>query len=401
MIKSFPLENIRSENALLLLSLQKCSESERAEQIRALTRREIDWPYLIQTSLRHGLMPLLYRNLKSTCPEAIPEPILDQLQKYFLANVKRNLFLTGQLLKLLNLFEANGIPAIPVKGPALAASVYGDIGLRQFSDLDILIRKHDVQKATQMLLSQRYHSNFYLTKKQESVFLQSEYEYDFHNDDNRTLVEIQWGIVPRYLSFPFNTEGLWGRLKPAPLAGKEVLNFSPEDLLLILCVHSSKHRWERLLWVCDVANLIEVHQQMDWELILKTAEQFRIERTLLLGLFLVRDLIGIGLPEKVSRKVDTDPEVRKLAAKVYKRLFDDIGGSNEPLENHLFCINMRDRLWDKIRYCFFLGFTPSIGDWMYLSLPDVFFPLYYLIRPIRLTFKYGQRLFNCIYNGKK
>jgi hypothetical protein len=89
----------------------------------------------------------LYQSLNTTCPEAVPKANLAQLRNYFHANAQRNLFLTQELLKLLTLFKTNGISAIPYKGPVLAVAVYGNLALRQFGDLDILVHKRDVLRA--------------------------------------------------------------------------------------------------------------------------------------------------------------------------------------------------------------------------------------------------------------
>ena len=78
---------------------------------------------------------------------------LDQLRDDFNDNSRRNLFLTRELLNLLTLFETHQIPAIPFKGPVLAASVYGNLALRQFSDLDLIIHKQHVAKARELLVS--------------------------------------------------------------------------------------------------------------------------------------------------------------------------------------------------------------------------------------------------------
>src|SRR5262245_10666576 len=113
-------------------------DAAKAERIKGLLSEEINWDFLIHIASQHGVMPLLYFTLKNTCLEAVPKAVLDQLRNYFYTNAAHNVFLTTELLKLLTLFEAHGIPAIPFKGPVLAASVYGNLSLRQFGDLDIL-----------------------------------------------------------------------------------------------------------------------------------------------------------------------------------------------------------------------------------------------------------------------
>jgi len=78
---------------------------------------------------------------------------MERIRTQFLANAGRNLLLTRKTLKDFKLLESNGILAIPFKGPVLASSLYGNLALRTFSDLDILVVKKDIMKAKDVLLS--------------------------------------------------------------------------------------------------------------------------------------------------------------------------------------------------------------------------------------------------------
>ena len=163
------MADTRPEVELLLCCARISSPSERAAQIRAVLRKEIDCTNLLRTARAHGVIPLLYWRLSKTCPEAVSTAVLDRLRGDFHANSLRNLSLTRELLKLLNLFEAQGITAIPYKGPAPAAFAYGNLALRQFADLDILIRKHDVPRAKEVFISAGYRSEYRLTRTQEAA----------------------------------------------------------------------------------------------------------------------------------------------------------------------------------------------------------------------------------------
>jgi hypothetical protein len=143
---------------------------------------------------------------------------LHHLQDHFYKNTHRNLFLTGELLRLLNLFEAQGIFAIPYKGPALAAVAYGNLALREFADLDILIRKQDVQRAKELLTSAGYRPEDRLTRAQEAALLRNTHEHAFRRDD-KGLVDLHWGVVERHFSFPLDPERLWERLERVSLGG--------------------------------------------------------------------------------------------------------------------------------------------------------------------------------------
>lgn len=387
-----PLADIRPEAELLLCCARTRMDPARAGRVKALLQKDIDWTYLLRTARAHGMMPLLYWHLNATCPEAVPKTTLDQLRDHFHANARRNLFLTRELLGLLEMFEAYGISAVPFKGPVLTVALYGNLALRQFSDLDILIHKQDVTRAKTLLISQGYRADLHLTGVQETAYIHSHYDYDFHRQDGEFFLEIHWAVVPRYFSFALDSEHLWQHLEPLSLGGKEVLTLSPEDLFLSLCVHGAKHCWERLGWICDIAELIRVFQGINWGRIMEQANILGCERMLFLGLFLASDLLGTVLPEEVWQKVQSDPKVKSLAAQVRAQLFQDASGPPGILANSLFHLRARERLGDRVRYCLGFAMTPTAGDLALLPLPAALFPLYYLLRPIRLAGKYGLKL---------
>jgi hypothetical protein len=336
----------------------------------------------------HRMMPLLYWHLNTTCPEAVPETLMSYLRDYFNWNARRDLYLTGELCKTLQLFEANGIPAIPFRGPVLMSSVYGNLALREFLDLVILVHEHDVQKASQLLISQGYRPQLDLTRGQQTAFLRYHPERLFLRSEDHVIVKIQWRIAPKYFSFELGSERLWKGVERLSIGGTKVLALSPEDLLLVLCVHGTQCLWKRLELICDVAELIRAEKRMEWRQILQQAGKLGIERMLFLGLYLARDLLGAALPEEVLQRVQSDLVVTSLGAKVRERLFlRDDHGPPEVMEGCLFHLKMMERLRDKGRYCFHVAITPSVEDLISLPLPPFFSFLYCLLHPIRLVLK--------------
>jgi hypothetical protein len=357
-----------------------------------LLGERVDWEYLLQTAHAHGMAPLLYWHLDAACPEAVPDTVLAHLRDHFRTNSLNNLFLTGELLGLLDAFGARGIPAVPYKGPALAASVYGNLALRRFLDLDIIVRRHDVLRAKEVLASLGYRPEYRFTRAQEAALLGSRGTYVFTRDDGKSNVELHWEIVEHFTS-PLDPERLWERREQTTLGGKLVPTLSPEDTLLILCAHGYKHLWERLGWICDVAELIRVRRDIGWEQVMTQAGLLGGERMLLLGLFLATDLLGAELPDRVSRRVHADPKVKALARRIREQMFREASGVTGIFEGDAYFrplhLTMQERLVDKIRYCVRAATTQTVEDWKLLSLPGYLSSLYYVLRPIRLVGKYG------------
>lgn len=204
--------DFRSEDDLILCCSRTQMDPVREKRIGVLLQKSLDWPYLIQTAMRHGLMPLLYKNLKETHRNALPEEILGQIRNYFLINAGRNLMLNEELFKLLRLFETHGVSAIPYKGPTLATCAYGDVTLRQFSDLDILIEKKDLKKARDLIIPLGYQPHIKLADADIGHYIESRNELSFMRQDGRAAVELQWEITPRYFNFPVPSEYLWESL---------------------------------------------------------------------------------------------------------------------------------------------------------------------------------------------
>jgi hypothetical protein len=318
---------MRPEAELLLYCARTHMEPHTAARITALVQADLDWAFVVETALQHRTMPLLHSSLRATCTAAVPQPMLEQLQEYFYANAAQNRFLIGELLRLLQLLENHAIAAIPLKGPVLAASVYGHVALRQFGDLDILVPQRHVLQAKELLLGKGYRPMRQFSHAQETAHLESFHAYSLVREDGRVAVDLHWTVMPSYFAVSLDPKGLWERLEPIDLVGTAVLSQPLEDVLLFLCIHGFKHGWEWLGWICDVAELLRVHQRMDWGRVLEQAEASGSLRILLLGLLLANDLLGATLPEGIARRLRTDPSVTTLGTQVRAQLFREADGS--------------------------------------------------------------------------
>lgn len=322
----------------------------------------------------------------------VPASVLDHLRRQLAESNRRNLRLTAELLALLDLLEQHAIRVVPLKGPALAAAVYGDLALRQFLDLDILVHKPDVPRATELLRSRGYRERPLLTDAQEAALLRHDCERGFVRDDG-TLLELHWDLVPAWFSLSFDHRSLWDRRETVCIGGTMVPTLGADDLLLFLCIHGAKHLWARLKWVCDVAAVLHRAPPPDLTAVLAQARAIGAERMVLLGLRLAADLLEAPLPDDVQRRAQQDRTVSALATQVQARLFRSATATPLDLpELHRFCLRARERWRDRVRYVLRVAVTPAATDWTSLPLPRALHPLYYVVRPIRVAVKYGARL---------
>ena len=352
-------------------------------------RQATEWDSLVSAADAHGVLSLFYRSLHRFARTEVPAGPFERLRIEFEAVARHNLRLTGELLAVLEQLEAEGLSAAAYKGPALAMLLYGDLALRQFSDIEILVRRSDLPEVKRLLLARGYRPNNPMTRGQEAAYFRSECEYNFSRPERSLLLEVHWQIVPRYLGFRLDPGLLWDRLEPLQIGGRRVWVQAPQRQALMLALHhGGKHHWRRLGWICDWARLIQV-PDLDWSEALQDARRSGCQRILLVGMQLARELLSAALPPPVERGLARDPAAARLAADLSRQLFE----SSDPKPIRLFLdLRIRDRTRDRIDYAWKALLTPTEGDRQLLSLPPRWIALYYLVRPLRLSGRYALKL---------
>ena len=265
--------------------------------------------------------------------------------------------------------------------------------LRQFSDLDILVHPSDVLRARELLLAQGYAQLPPLTDGQQAVLLRTQCNLPFTRDRNRMIVELHWTVSAPTFARPFEIDDFWSRLLDAKLETMDIKVPAHEDLLLALCIHGSKHLWERLAWIWDIAGLITIQRELNWKELIDRARSTGNERMLFLGLRLASDLLGAPLPKIVEAALNADASVAILARDVVRDLFTPELTRTGMSEYFRFQLRARRRLRDKFNYLRFT-FMPNEEDLVRLKLPPALSFIYYFVRPVRLVVTGGPSHFH-------
>ncbi|MGF7119192.1 nucleotidyltransferase domain-containing protein [Methanobacterium oryzae] len=356
------------------------------EKIISLIDDKFDWQHLLDIASRHRLKPLLYYNLNAICPKLVHEDTLKELKDSFNANVCKNLMLTGELIKVLNLLESEGITAIPYKGPVLASMAYGNIGLREFRDLDIFIDKSDVLNAKNIIISQGYEL-YNPIKIEDSFYMKLEPEYQFINKNIGIIIEVKWKFEGNFFSFS-DSNNLSNKLNTFDFNIFKIKTFSPVNQLLILCIHSAKHDWSSLSWICDISEFIS-NGNIDLLETLKKAEKLGLKRILLINLSLARIFFDLELPDEILYCLNSNHYVKKFSFQIKKRLFEQNKSINL-FEKFFLDLRKRENRFDSVKDCINGLTKPTYADFKEVPLPEFLFLLYYLIRPILLLKRYGK-----------
>ncbi len=274
----------------------------------------------------------------------------------------------------------------------LSQSIYGDPGRRSFSDLDFLISAADFARAKRALAESGYRPATDLTPAVERLWLRIGYERSFDGAAGRYLVELQWALLPHFYAVDIHSNGL-GVEDLLARAGRtlvgecEMLCLSPEDSLLALCLHAAKHLWMRLIWLSDIAETLRSYsgtQTIDWSLVFSRARALGIGRILGISFWLVKNVLHSEIPKSAEAMVVADPQVPALASEFAARLARAAAYDFESTEYFRLILKLRERRSDRWRYLWRLVWTPGAGDVAAVQLPEVFFPLYRIVRMGRL-----------------
>jgi Uncharacterised nucleotidyltransferase len=362
--------------------------------IGELISSEIDWDSLIRNAQAHGVLPLLSR---AKLPQGIvPPTVAARLEALFQTNARRSLFLTQELLHILRVLEQNGISAIPLKGPSLAVLAYGDLALRQYLDLDILLQHRDVEKAIEALTNDRYQLKLPLTPEQLQYELRSEHQHhlELSGGNGHVLIELHWQFMPARFFFSPNLDPVWNRQVQRSLAGATVNSLSTEDLVIFLCVHGWKHHWSQLSWIADLAGLVR-NTTIDWPLLLRFAQNTDSKRRVLLGFGLAQYLLRAPLPAIVEREILADRALDKLILRAERTLVSR--KLPEPARfgpyKHALAVSDGSSHSARILYTFVRKLARlNEEDFAWVALPRPLFFLYYVLHPVRLVVQWVSRV---------
>jgi len=334
--------------------------------------QSLDWRYLSRLAEFHHVAPIVCNSL---CAGQAPPAEHAALRSAFDRNLRRNLALSAELLRISDLLTQHGVPHVPYKGPLLAETVYGNLGLRSFVDLDILVPREHVLRAKRLLLANGFSEPDALDSALDAHYLHFGSEWVLVNPTADCQVELQWELMPRHSVLPLDVTALVARSVTVEFGGRRLQSLSPEDLFLVISLHGSKHRWKRLLWLGDVAATLRTYAGMDFGLILQRAQQMGARRMFLLGPLLAGQVLETPLPTILQQAVAADAKLQMLA--------HDIAGGLEDApahDVHRYLMSIRERRSDRARYVLRMAVEPTPTELSILKLPRPLFPLYRVLR---------------------
>jgi hypothetical protein len=373
------------------LVLAASSEVSRCDpdRTRVLPDPELNWEAVVLLADQHGTSSLLYQYLEPFAA-TIPSAAFRSLRRRYEKNIHTSLFLTRELMRIQDCLDSLRIEAIPYKGIVLSETYYGDIAMRQSGDLDFFVRGQDVGRISNAVRQLGYTPRLPIPENAQADYIAWGYECAFDHPAGKNLLELQWALQPRFYAVDFDMDGLFERALKATIAGRGVKTPSPEDLLLVLSVHAAKHVWGRLIWLCDIGQIVK-REHLNWDWVRAQAHHLGIERILHITLLLANRFLATPVPAPIRDAAMTDKVGRAFTEQIARAVTAGVRYEEQKIAYFRLMIRLRERRMDRVRFLTRLAFTPGPGEWKAVRLPKLMFPLYRAVRLARLGTKWMKR----------
>lgn len=347
------------EDRLILLSIKKVPSLIELEQINNLIPLIHDWDYLITTLIDRGIGPLFFNKLPFLSNNTlIPEVVKTILQQVYYKTFSRSTILHDHFRKIAEAFNKHNIQVIALKGIFLSQELYQDIGLRQFSDIDLLVKEEDASSCLSILDTMGYKP----VEFKVSEFVRKNTEtIHFPPMVNRGVsIEIHIKLHKNTESYHLDIVEIWKNAVPVTVDNIPVYALNTNDLLIHLCVHLDKHfRSENVQFTCfnDITNYLEKYAEIiDWNSFILTCQKYNCENIVFKYIVLVHKYMNAIVPESIIQKYSY------LLKEKDEQLFINLlkgEHSNSIIKNYMASLSHVKGLHHKINFVFDIVFPPK------------------------------------------
>jgi len=355
-------------------------------------RTDIELKILIKKANQHAIIPLIYKTLSNI--NDVPPLLLSRLKKHYIYTVQKNILMTTEIIRIMKLLEDNSIEALAFKGPVLSHMAYGDITLRQYSDLDILIDEIDTYTAGKLMSKNGHIPLLPLSILSNKVCLKTAKDFSLMSKGG-VHTELHWRLFEKKYNISLLSCIHEQKCQSVSINGNTIKTLQNELLLVYLCLHGAKHTFERIEWICDIDRLIRTHD-IDWDITLLLAKQSHSNRAFFLGLALAKELMHTPFADKVADQLHTREikELKNLVRQHISNTHKEKSAFTHNRDTFLFQSKLFDKKSDMLQFYLSTFFHISTNDCQTFRLPKQLKFLYIILRPLRLLFSYTSRLFN-------
>lgn len=357
-----------------------------------------DWQLFADACDHHNVASLAFCRLAALPGHSVPAGLLARLRARFYEISATNYLLANKLVALTSRLEEQQIPVLAYKGPAVAVTVYGDLALRHFDDLDLVVHWEHLSKAIQVMTSAGFRL---LDRRPETRRDRARFHHiAFHAPDQSHYVELHWQLGGSlWQAFSPEIEKMWSRCETLQLPHGRVSTMCREDLFLTLCYHGARHRWVRLKWLVDVRELLRSADTWNWPRIAEMiVNRPRTGASASLGILLAHELLGAPIPADAARVLPETKRIRGVAEAIREEI---LANAQTDWGTHRTLLGLEDRRAARVKYRGSYAMwclrwwcrqvlEVNYKDRALVQLPERLEFLYRYIRLLRLVVKYSS-----------
>jgi hypothetical protein len=379
-----------SEFRLFCLALRRPHRDEDLDALRRELAAGPAWDSVIDGARRHRVASLVLSGLQACGSPHLPARVVAELRLQALAAAKRSLAQIAEIARLGPIFAQAGTQILAFKGVVLSAQLYGDPGLRDPRDIDLLVHPGEFTNAAALLVEAGYRrSGPILSPRQAAAHQRWIKEAGYVHAATGINVELHHRLSDNPVLIPCDFDRLWREREEVSVGGALIATLTRRHLPLYLCVHGAHHGWEELRWLTDLAAALQQPDATDAAI--AAADAAGLEAPMLHALMLAHDWLAVPTDERHLATARADRRVARLD-RILAHFYAGSAWYQAPRRGS-FAAFLRYSLWLR-RYNYSLKaewrywahqamrefLAPA--DWDAVRLPDSLFWLFPLVRPI-------------------
>jgi hypothetical protein len=354
----------------------------RGQQPAAISLAPSDGDVLIALAQRHHVLRETLDGLRSRTITA-PAETVATLHAQVLAEAGAILRQQTELTAIAKDFSA--IPMIVLKGMPLSVALYGDPARRGLGDIDLLIDPSRLRDADAVLVAGGFERVMpaILSPARVAHHLRWSKTFIYRAPQSGTLVELHHRLTHVPTLLPIRFDEAWQDRRTVTVGGVPMFVLGEAEEALYLCVHGAHHRWERLRWLIDIADLLKDPASQMRAVVL--AHHFSLTAIVLSALWLCHSRLGLVLDPDIAQQASASTAAQRLT----KGCRLDNGGRKGALQEflhagkgHLYQLSLKPGAAFKIAALATSFIAAADAD--ALGVPDYLLWLLPVLRPIGL-----------------
>lgn len=397
---SLTLADLSPEIRLLLACCHAQLNEARQAVLFAAVDAVREWSRVPALAREYMVSPLVHQHLKAHAADRVPAEVMAQLARQRQRAVRHNLLLVAELKRLVrDWLEPMGIAYVAFKGPVLAQALYGDIGLRQSRDLDVLVEASRLHELVQHLLAAGYrpmYAHHARTPKRLAAICHFLPVVNLRSPEGIHL-ELHKELGTMRGGFPVTSEWVFDNAMVEDLYGLPLHVMPKKEAALYLCYHHGRHQWSRMHWLADLNALLD-QDETQLAAISERANALRMFERWQSSVYLHSRLQGKDMPPSTSAAMENcNCVIRILAGQAPKPEEVAPNWFSSRRARWLGRAAMAVKAWNsqrdwrsRFRYVQFI-LRPAESDIVWLDLPRPLYGIYWLIRPLRWLWELRRR----------